>query len=245
MVRQPAPDAAAHDLAKSLVAALAILAALDLMQAAAVVLVASAGASSVRVLQIFDLVQWTNGSMFVFVGCIVCYFRWVGAVVDRGQRLGAQFPQSSAYWATTGSFLPVIGIFMPYVGIRQIDRAIDPSRVPVVPRPSTGDDVHGYREAAVTLSPAPAGPPRPPIAIWGALWGTRLLLGYGLNLAILDPGPAGSGDCAVAMLPIVSIGAALSAILVVRRIDARLAERARRVGAAHVGGAGAAATTAP
>jgi hypothetical protein len=222
-----------HDSALALRGVLSMLCALDLVQAAAGFLVASGGADSTCVYASSHLAWWGSGSIGVIVGCAIGYVRWLQATSRAARHFGANPPTSSVRRAALGFVVPIVSLWWPYTGLRDLDRAIDPSLIPAPLRAAKGGHARGYRDDAGAPAFEASSIPRPPLELWWALWLFRAALSVRLvpSVAIIS----------VVLLPVVDLCGALVAIEVIRRIDARLAERAFRVGVPVAAPAGEAA----
>jgi hypothetical protein len=150
----------------------------------------------------------------------VAFLVWVCALHRAAVAAGARPGPYILAEATVAYFLPVVSLWWPYRGLRDLDRAIDPAGLPEPPRPNPGAHPLGYRDAAISPARSP-NPPRPPLEVWWAVWTARTAVGL---LAC-----TGSFRVALALLTqVMDAAAAIAAIAVVARMDARLAERSKR-----------------
>jgi hypothetical protein len=154
---------------------------------------------------------------------------WISSAFGAAKALGAKTGRYDAHYTNVGFFIPLLNLVQPYRGLRALDGAIDPTLLPEPPpRPAGTDGTHGYRDAASAQRPSADIRPAPLVAWWG-LWLGRVVPGV---LAIAAYG-SWVGTAAFAILGALTDVACLwMAILVVRRIDARLRERALRRSAA-------------
>jgi hypothetical protein len=156
----------------------------------------------------------------------VCFFVWISRAFRCARALRVPPSRYDATSAIVGFFIPFLNLVRPYQALRDLDAAIEPTRVPEPPpRPASGDDGRGYREAA--SAPRPTYDVRkPPLLAWWVAWLGQLVLGIAASAASASWSAAATAytlDCFAEAL------AAALAIAVVRQIDARLHERAARV----------------
>jgi hypothetical protein len=155
--------------------------------------------------------------------CGVAFLAWIASLRQAAWPLGVlpgRNAWSHAFW---GFVIPIASFWMPYIAFRAVDRSLDPEKLPPAPpRANAGEHALGYREAA-RMTPRGQRVPRPPIEIWWVLNTARFFTPFvgGSVGPLRDLWWLGAAvDCA----------AAVAAAIVVLRIDARLAERARRLG---------------
>jgi hypothetical protein len=237
---EPAIDRARR-LARATVVAFAVLSAFDVFQGVAVILLVAstcAECADPASSPIAPFIEGLNASIgcVMSVVCVVCYCRWVPAAYLAAVRAGVAVRPGASRRATLGFLLPIVSLYWPYLALRQFDAAIDPARLPVpAPRPAAGPHAFGYRDAAVDAPLASPPTPRPPLEIWWILWLARWTCGIpfsfdGLWKAALTR-PADASPAFIAALLALDAASTVAAILVVRRIDAHLAERVRRAAA--------------
>jgi hypothetical protein len=134
---------------------------------------------------------------------------------------------SQAVW---GFFIPFVNFVRPYRVVRDVHDRLDPEGVPEpAPRPRP-DKAADYRNVPIERAPLPAPLPHASIRLWWGLY----IVGSFLERAESRP----TGESIEALLfarklgtvsSLVEIAGALLAIKVVRALDARLAERHRRL----------------
>jgi hypothetical protein len=156
----------------------------------------------------------------------VCFFVWISRAFRCARALRVPRTRYDATSAIVGFFIPFLNLVRPYQALRQLDDTIEPTAVPEPPpRPASGDDPRGYREAA-------SAPRRnydirkPPLVAWWVAWLGQMFLGMAAAAASASWSAAATAytlDCFAE-----AVAAAL-AIAVVRQIDARLHERAARL----------------
>ena len=126
-------------------------------------------------------------------------------------------------------FTPFVNLVRPYFAFAALNEEMDPGDV-LLPelRPRPGEAAGGYRDQAALSPPPRIDAPPAPVALWWAFWVGRIPLGWVFGAAERHDAVA-----AIVLDPIVmgacSAVAALLAIRVVRRLDARMRERARRL----------------
>jgi hypothetical protein len=154
----------------------------------------------------------------------IFFLRWWGAAFRTGVRLGASVSSRLGRRGMLGFFIPIENFYRPYLALRELDRAIDPSRLPPPPpAPRADGRTPGYRVPALVQAAAAETPP-PPLGTWWALWlAPMAALPFTLSD---DPVVVRVG---LAYGQLVHVLSAAAAFLVVRRIDVRLSEYARRV----------------
>jgi hypothetical protein len=166
-------------------------------------------------------------SAALFLATVFTFLVWVASAFRRAQSLGAK-PGRTAPTVIVGFFTPVLCFFWPYIGMRALDDAIDPELLPEPPpRPADDALAGGYRQAAAEKRPARIDAPRAPVAWWWALWVGPMVL----TLVWAWTWPhAWWPDHIEPMVSglLTDVDAAL-AVLMILRIEARLAERARRL----------------
>lgn len=174
-----------------------------------------------------DHALWTLHWPLRLAGAVL-FFMWVSKSFKTAESLGARPVGHTASSVILGFFTPIANLIQPYRGLRALDDAIDPTSLPQPPpRPAATDDIRGYREAAgAPEAPRVAARP-PPLLAWWVLWLFGMIASL-WGVALFD------SQVGVAVVyTLSSLGQAICAglaILVVRRIDARLRERARRLG---------------
>jgi hypothetical protein len=151
------------------------------------------------------------------------FFWWIVRQYRGAKALGARPKKFSASGAITAFFLPVANLVWPFRALRDLDDAIDPMSLPA--RPSEGRAM-GYRENASEELPPRRVLKDPPLRAWWGLWLARPAL------ALLVVAAGGSAQTFFSsLLLLATASCALAAVLVVRRMDAKLDERARLLGA--------------
>jgi hypothetical protein len=166
-------------------------------------------------------------SFALSLATVVTFLVWVASAFRRAESVGAK-PRRTAPTVIIGFFTPVLCFFWPYIGMRALDEAIEPELVPEPPpRPSDDAPAGGYRQAAVEKRPARTHAPRAPFGLWWALWVGPMVVDF---VWMLTRPHAWWTDHLVPMVSgLVTDLDAVLAVLVILRIEARLAERARRV----------------
>lgn len=178
---------------------------------------------------VFQMVSFAQLGLLLVTG--VLFLRWLAKTVTAARTMVGEphlpWTASQAVW---GFFIPFANLVRPYRVMRDLRDRLDPEGVPEpAPRPKL-DGAAGYRRVEMKRAPPPAPLPHASIGAW---WGLYL---FG---SVLDRAVAGTtGTSASALISnrrvimlasAVEIGAAVLAVLMVRAIDGRLAERYRRV----------------
>jgi hypothetical protein len=171
-------------------------------------------------------------STSIFYVCGVAFFAWVVAFRRAATALDAAPGRDAARHVILGFILPIVALWWPYAGLRDFDRAVDPSRVPdAPPRPNPAEHAFGYRDAAAAPVARRAKFPRPPLELWWALFLTRYVLTSAIGFVAMRTVWPESLAVTWALQNGFDCAAAIAAALVVLRMDARLGERARRCAA--------------
>jgi hypothetical protein len=160
---------------------------------------------------------------WLHLATIVFFLRWLATSVRVATRLqvSPRLPWTSrqACWSF---FIPIVNLVRPYTVIRDLHDRLAPEGVPEpAPRPRI-DGVGGYRRVEMEKAPPPA---RLPHAWIGAWWGSYLLGGLTANVTAWMLSARLEGF----LVNGAEVTAALLAVLAVRAIDGRLAERNRRL----------------
>lgn len=160
----------------------------------------------------------------------VLFLMWLAKTVGATRAmitLPLRWTPSQAVW---GFFIPFVNFTRPYHVARDVHDRLDPEGVPEpAPRPRP-DKASGYRSVPVERAPLPAALPPASIGLW---WG--LYIGGGIIERLAGQVHGQSVEAFTSarkgsiLSDVVEIAGALLAIRVVRAIDARLAERHRRL----------------
>lgn len=160
---------------------------------------------------------------------VVLFLLWLSKSVNVARQLGISpplaFTASEACW---GFFIPLINLVRPYQVIRDLHDRLAPDGVPEpAPKPRT-DGVGGYRRIELEKAPPPAPLPHASIGAWWALY---LFGGWLPAIVLLTFGGVAAKPGRLFQLapPAMEVLSAVLAVLVVRAIDGRLAERHRRL----------------
>jgi hypothetical protein len=160
---------------------------------------------------------------------VVLFLRWLARSVNVAHllRVSPRLPWSASQ-ACWGFFIPILNLFRPYQVIRDLQSRLAPDGVPEpLPKPRA-DGVGGYRQVAMEKAPPPAKLPHASIGAW---WGLYLLGRSGAQSSALLLGSF-SGETVrlqIILMNGADVAAALLAMMVVRSIDGRIAERHRRL----------------
>lgn len=149
-----------------------------------------------------------------------CASWWLVGAYRRADTLGARYPRLTGW-------LVVEYVFLPYRVLGALDRTIDPTTLPEPPEPSPEEGPMGYREPAPVRRPP--GRTRewkaPPL---GLSWVLLLVMG---SLEYFRHSFGSQASFSLTLSEYAATSAFIwAAILVVHRIDAKLDERARRLG---------------
>jgi hypothetical protein len=159
----------------------------------------------------------------------VLFLMWLAKSINVARELGISPPlawtASDACW---GFFIPFINFVRPYQVIRDLHDRLAPDGVPEPAPKPRADGVGGYRRVELIKAPPPAPLPHASIGAWWALY----LFGGSLPrlAALLLGGPRAAQSRLFVVAPFgMEVLSAVLAVLVVRAIDGRLAERHRRL----------------
>jgi hypothetical protein len=167
-------------------------------------------------------------SAVLSVATVVTFLLWVRSAFDSARRLGVR-PPRSALSIILGFFVPILCFFWPYLGLRQFDDAIEPELLPEPPpRPASDSAPHGYREPAKERRPERIHAPKAPLGWWWGIWVFQMLAGL-FSSWVIAPDEWLTERLYPMGLELLSDVDAILAIVVILRIEARLAERARRL----------------
>lgn len=188
---------------------------------------------SMETLQLSDTLF--QGAAFVELGLLlvtgVLFLRWLARTVTTARTMIAEphlrWTASQAVW---GFFIPFVNLARPYHVMRDLSDRLEPDAIPEpAPQPKL-DGVAGYRDIEMKKPPKPGPLPHASIGAWWALYIFAGVVGYS---AASPPGTDAAALIwnrkAVIVSSAAEIAAAVLAVLVVRAIDGRLAERHRRV----------------
>lgn len=155
----------------------------------------------------------------------VFFLRWFGSAFRAARAHGAALPATLGRSGARAFFVPIVSLYRPYQALRSLDAAIDPNGVPEAPpRPREDDGVGGYRvQAAAHATATPQR--RAPLRTWWAFWVAPVAMYFVRLFALESWLLAHAGDT---LAYVANVGAGVFAIVVIRRLDARLAEYARR-----------------
>ncbi len=168
------------------------------------------------------------GMIGMLVITAVLFLCWLSRTVSVARALSPTSIRWSASDAVWGFIIPFVSLVRPYQVVRDLHDQLDPDAVPE-PAPRPRLDGAGYRDVPMEKAPPPRTLPHASIGAWWALFifdpildrfgGAAAYSGAEIQSALR----VGIGSDAVA------IGGALLAVLVVRAVEGRLAERYRRV----------------
>jgi hypothetical protein len=190
-----------------------------------------AGVGSQECLEVSDaLAQVGRIAAFVMLPVTAALFlRWLSRALRVGRAVsttGIGWSPREAVWSF---FLPVISIVRPYHVIRDLHDQLAPDAVPEPAARPRFDGAGDYRSVPLEKAPPPVTLPHASIGAWWALFIVHQLLG---NIGGPSSGAAATAQSSLklgAFVEVVAIAAALLAVLVVRALTGRLAERYRRV----------------
>lgn len=159
------------------------------------------------------------------------FLRWLARTVTAARDLTFSPPLTwTASKAVWGFFIPVINFYRPYQVMRDLHDRLAPDGVPEpAPRPRM-DGAGGYRRVEMEKAPPKRALPHASIGAW---WGLYLFGGLtaqgAVRLFTSGSSPMVTLRQTVSAGALAEIASATLAILVVRAIDGRLAERHRRL----------------
>jgi hypothetical protein len=160
---------------------------------------------------------------FLHLLTAVLFLRWLAASVNVARSFQPSPPLTwTASQACWSFFIPFINLIRPYQVIRDLHDRLAPDAVPEpAPRPRA-DGTGGYRHVAMEKAPPPGHLP----AAWiGAWWGFYVLGNLSTTFVALVFMPRLQGFLSNAA----EVASATLAVLAVRAIDGRIAERYRRL----------------
>jgi predicted Zn finger-like uncharacterized protein len=158
---------------------------------------------------VFDLVEGCSGFIYfaVTVATVITFCMWIHRAHKNLSLLGAEGLQYSAGWAVGYFFIPIVNLFRPYQVTQEIWKASDPAVPP--------EDPFAWKNA----------PGSGLIGAWWALWIITNIVGNVVFRMTLSPNPTPdmlkAGAVISAVDEMLSIAAALLAILVIKRIQER------------------------
>ena len=156
--------------------------------------------------------------LVLIIATAIVFLRWLAHAVSFGSsisRVPLRWRASTAVWSF---FMPVVSLWRPYQVIRDLNELLAPDAVPEpAPQPIL-DGSGGYREVRMKVPPPPRALPHVSIGAW---WGAFIIARV-IGRVTDSPGT----DSAGTVLTVIS---AALAVFVVRAIDARMAERYRRL----------------
>ena len=167
------------------------------------------------------------GELVLMVATPIAFLRWLYAAHLRARELGAGHRLGfSARQAITAWFIPVVSLVRPMRVMRGLAAASDPTDL----SPATLEREiasPGYRDPARVVEQPVGSNPAVPVAAWWALWLITGVSSLPLYWRVFIAGTP-SGLAIQRMVLLATLAAALLAIVVVRNIDIRMRERARR-----------------
>ena len=182
--------------------------------------------------RIDDLAQATTAAMLITtIVCATAFLHWLYRFITATRQVtpeGARLPSPGS--SVFAFFVPVLNLYAPLRDLRALHAALDVTGLPEVPPKPRAEGAH-YRENAAERD-APIATPDAPLGLWWALWiGSDMLLNLATFVSLTRTTLQGTlvglvGDLA-------GVGAAALGASVVRRLDARLCERHRRLAASQ------------
>jgi hypothetical protein len=190
-----------------------------------------AGAGSADRLELCDTLATAGsaaeiGMLFVVAGV---FLYWLSRTIRVARALSPtplRWSQGEAVW---GFFVPFLNLVRPYQVIRDLFDQLAPDAVPEPAPQVRFEGAAGYRSLPVVQAPPPLPVPHASIGLWWALFLVQRFVGYTM--------PPAAGAAAVSqsvlqlgmIVELVAIACVVLAVLVVRAVAGRLAERHRRV----------------
>jgi len=170
----------------------------------------------------------TLGVLVLMLGTPITFLRWLHAAHLRARELGGGHRLGfDARQAITAWFIPVVSFVRPMRVMLGLAAASDPTDLspPTLEREVASP---GYRDPARVVEQQVGSNPGVPVAAWWALWLTT-----GVSSIILywwsRSGVTASGlEVIQRIVQVAMLAAAVLAVVVVRNIDIRQRERARR-----------------
>lgn len=162
------------------------------------------------------------------LGKVIALLRWLHGAHLRAQQLGAAHRLArSARDAVVVWFIPIVNLYAPMQAVRGLAAASDPSDLP--PATIERDQVSpGYRDPARVIDVAADECPAVPVTAWWIAWLASVVSAfapYQIDRLGLVGLPAFRFNQLCQLGP---VAAAVLTIIVVRNIDRRQVERARR-----------------
>ena len=194
---------------------------------------ATAMAIDLRAVEQADLLARAAGFAVVLTALLasLAWAGWAHRAFTLAAALELRALPMSAARAAWGFVLPVVQLWMPFLALAGLTRALDRERLPPAAPTAASDAESHYRDNAA--APQPADAPLPPVPIgaaWALWWG-----GWGLSfVATFAHARAASVADVRTVLQIdlcSQLGLALAALLFTRvavGLDARLRERSER-----------------
>ncbi len=182
--------------------------------------------------RIDDLSQETaTATLVATVVCAAAFLHWLYRFVATATRLapeGARLPSPAA--SVFAFFVPVLNLYAPLRDLRALHAALDVTGLPEVAPKPRAEGVH-YRENAAERD-TPIATPAAPLGLWWAFWvASDMILNLApfvsLTRAVLQ------GTLVGLIGNLAGVVAAALGVSVVRRLDARLRERHRRLAASE------------
>ncbi|HEX8117701.1 MAG TPA: DUF4328 domain-containing protein, partial [Pyrinomonadaceae bacterium] len=163
-----------------------------------------------------DLFQFiiALATLCVFVALVVAFCLWLHRAAKNLRALGNKNMEHSPGWAVGSFFVPFVNLVVPYKAVKEVWLKSDPS---------------AHIEEGVMFT-APSSTP-PLVLGWWIAWLVSNFLGR-LSWRLQDNSTLGTHDFVVGVdiiSDLANVVAAVLAVLVVRGIDRRQAERARHV----------------
>lgn len=183
-------------------------------------------------LQLSDTLMSTSAlaTLALLIVTGVLFLRWLHKSVALTRALGGDTLRWTPREAVTGFIIPFINIARPYQIVRDLHDHLAPDVVPEPAAQAVADASTNYREVRLEAPPPPVKLPHAAIGAW---WGFFWVGNVFANIAARTTGEDISTFIARNTLNTISdsfdIVSATLAVVMVRGVTARLAERYRRV----------------
>lgn len=169
-------------------------------------------------------------TLLILVVTGVVFLRWLHKTVALTRALGGDTLRFTPKDAVLGFIVPIWNISRPYQVVRDVHDHLAPDAVPEPQVQVRADDAMGYRQVAMVAPPQAVKVPHASIAAW---WGFFWVGNIFANIAGRQQGQTLDSllmaNTFNNISDVIDVVAAALGVLMVRVLDARLAERFRRV----------------
>lgn len=147
--------------------------------------------------------------LVLFLPLAVLFTAWIYRVYRNLSAFGVSGLKYSPGWAAGCFFVPILNLWRPYMVVEEIWKASDPN-------------------VDVSVASSWQNLPAPPlITLWWSLFIAPWFIRIGLRILNQYGADKGGGEILLFLIELLSVGAAVLAIFVVRQIDKRQEEKSR------------------